>query len=146
MTRDKFNQLVDKHPRPREPFYERPFMSRRRFFQMTGAGLTAAFLPDRMNAQVVKKQGVTTQNRAKNVIFILLQGAISHTDTFDLKMANGVTPTNFAPATRSGMLFPMGLLPKIADQLPNLAVVRTVRSWALVHTLSQQWVQIGRNP
>ncbi len=128
------------------PFYKRPYLSRRAFFQLAGAGVTGAYLTDKLNAQVVQKQGVTTQNRAKNVIFILLQGAISHTDTFDLKMVNGVTPTNFAPATKNGVFFPAGLLPKIADQLPNLAIVRSVQSWALVHSLSQTWVQIGRNP
>src|SRR5260370_4064749 len=146
MTGEKFNQFVEKHPHPRVPFYKRPYLSRRAFFQLAGAGVTGAYLTDKLNAQVVQKQGVTTQNRAKNVIFILLQGAISHTDTFDLKMVNGVTPTNFAPATKNGVFFPAGLLPKIADQLPNLAIVRSVQSWALVHSLSQTWVQIGRNP
>ena len=34
----------------------------------------------------MKSTPVTTQNTAKNVIFILLAGAPSHTDTFDLKV------------------------------------------------------------
>jgi len=76
-----------------------------------------------------------TQNKAKNVIFILMTGAPSHTDTFDLKMVNGVTPTKFAPAVLNGMNWPTGLLPKIGGQLKNICVVRTLHSWALVHSL-----------
>ena len=46
----------------------------------------------------------------------------------------------------NGVAWPAGLLPKMATQLPNMAIVRSVRAWALVHSLSQTWVQIGRNP
>jgi hypothetical protein len=37
-------------------------------------------------------------------------------------------------------------MPKLADQLPNLAIVRSVKAWATGHSISQRWVQIGRNP
>ena len=47
--------------------------------------------------------GVTTKNTAQNVIFILLAGAPSHTDTFDLKMVAGVTPASFDPQTVNGI-------------------------------------------
>src|SRR5207247_2233104 len=51
------------------------------------------------------------------------------------------------PATLgNGLLWPTGLLPKLAQQINNIAVVRSMRSWALVHTLAQTWTQIGRNP
>src|SRR5207302_5563950 len=86
------------------------------------------------------------QNKAKNVIFILLAGAISHTDTFDLKVVNGVTPTNFDPTTVNGINWPMGLLPKTGALLSDLAIVRSMQAHALVHSLAQHWTQIGRNP
>jgi len=50
------------------------------------------------------------------------------------------------PATINGLAWPTGLLPKLAGQLPNIALVRSVQSWALVHSLAQTWAQIGRNP
>ena len=87
-----------------------------------------------------------TKNTAKNVIFILLAGAPSHTDTFDLKVVSGVTPASFNPDTINGTLFPTGLLPKLATHLGDFALVRSMQSHALVHSLSQTWVQIGRNP
>ena len=30
--------------------------------------------------------------------------------------------------------------------LPSIAIVRSMRAWALVHSLAQTWTQIGRNP
>jgi hypothetical protein len=94
----------------------------------------------------VTSAGVTTQNKAKNVIFILLSGAISHTDTFDLKVVNGVTPSNFTLTLTSGVNWPVELLPKMGGLLPNLVLVRSMQAHALVHTLAQHWTQIGRNP
>jgi hypothetical protein len=39
-------------------------------------------------------------------------------------------------------------MPKLAAHLQNndLAIVRSLQSWGLVHTLNQTWSQIGRNP
>src|SRR5262249_14208138 len=34
----------------------------------------------------------------------------------------------------------------LADQLPNMVLVRSVNAWALVHSIAQTWNQIGRNP
>lgn len=38
------------------------------------------------------------------------------------------------------------MFPKLAGQIDDIAVVRAARAWAAQHTLSQTWVQIGRNP
>jgi len=46
----------------------------------------------------------------------------------------------------NGINWPMGLLPKIGGQLPNMAIVRSMYAHALVHNLAQRWTQIGRNP
>ncbi|HLK48051.1 MAG TPA: DUF1501 domain-containing protein [Bryobacteraceae bacterium] len=146
--RDRVRRFFKRHPHHHLTFFQRPYVSRRQFFQIAGAGVTGSFLLPRLGQaqQPPTSQGVATQNTAKNVIFILLAGAISHTDTFDLKVVNGVTPTNFAPATVNGINWPMGLLPKIGALLPNLALVRSMQAHALVHTLAQHWTQIGRNP
>lgn len=149
---DRFDQFVKKHPHRHEWMLERPHVTRRRFFEVAGAALTGSYLalhPQYLRAQApvkITSQPVTTLNKAKNVVFVLLTGAPSHTDTFDLKVVNGVTPKEFAPATINGMNFPAGLLPNIAKKLPDLCVARSVRSWALVHNLAQTWNQIGRNP
>jgi hypothetical protein len=134
----------------RAAFFKRPDFGRRRFFEIAGAGLVASYVsinPDRAKAcSVQTSTPVTTQNKAKNVIFILLAGAPSHTDTFDLKVLNGTTPSKFAPNTMNGTAWPVGLLPQMASQLNNMVLVRSMNSHALVHSLAQQWTQIGRNP
>jgi hypothetical protein len=130
----------------RPAFYERPHWTRRRFFQLAG-GVTGSFLarPYAWGADG-KSAGATPKNTARNAIFILLAGAPSQTDTFDFKMVDGVTPASFAPDTVNGVVWPTGLLPKLGRQLADFAIVRSMRSHALVHLLSQTWVQIGRNP
>src|SRR5216683_638631 len=143
---EKFNRFMERHPHPHKVFFERPHWTRRQFFEIIGAGVTASYLVGRAPAAEIASQPVTTQNKARNVIFILMAGAPSHIDTFDFKMVDGVTPSNFNPTTISGLQWPTGILPKLADQIPNLAIVRSMRSHALAHALGQTWTQIGRNP
>ncbi len=145
---EKVQKFFERHPHQHRTFFDRPFVNRRQFFEILGAGVTGSFLLPRLaRAQTdASTAGVATKNTAKNVIFILLAGAISHTDTFDLKMVNGVTPTNFAPATVNGVDWPMGLLPKTGALLSDLAIVSSMQAHALVHSLAQHWTQIGRNP
>lgn len=145
---DQFQRFVTRFPHPNQPFFARPHWTRRQFFQILGSGVTASFLGQRYARAATLSSGgsVTPRNTAKNTIFILLAGAPSHIDTFDFKLVPGVTPDAFAPATIKGVTWPTGLLPKLADQLPNIAIVRSMRAWALVHSLAQTWTQIGRNP
>jgi hypothetical protein len=145
---EKFNRFVNKYPHDHKTFFNRPHISRRSFFQLAGAGLTASCLAvnSAKACTVQTSQTVTTHNTAKNVIFVLLAGAPSHTDTFDLKVLNGTTPSAMKPTMLNGVNWPMGILPQLGAHLPNLAIVRSVNAWALVHSLAQRWTQIGRNP
>src|ERR1051326_3162778 len=118
---ERLKKFFERHPHHHKTFFARPDISRRRFFEILGAGVTGSYLLPRLHAGDgdTSTAGVTTQNKAKNVIFILLTGAISHTDTFDLKMVNGVTPANFQPAIVNGLNWPTGLLPKMGGLLSN---------------------------
>jgi len=145
---EKFNRFVDRYPHPHRSFFNRPHLSRRGFFEIAGAGVAGSFLTAKAakGCTVQVSQPVTPQNKAKNVIFILLAGAPSHTDMFDLKVVNGTTPAAFNPTMVKGTNWPMGILPKLGAHLPNMAIVRSMNAWALVHSLAQEWTQIGRNP
>jgi hypothetical protein len=144
---DKFQKIIEKYPHPYRTFSNRPFFTRRKFFEVVGAGVTGSYLIGRAPAAVnITSQSVTTRNTAKNVIFILLAGAPSHVDTFDFKMVDGVTPAAAKPEMVNGILWPTGILPKLKNNLPDFALVRSMRAWALVHGLAQTWTQIGRNP
>ena len=146
--RDKFDKFVNQNPHPHLAYFNRPHLSRRRFFSVAGAGLAGSYLANRdLKACTVQTSfPVTPKNTAKNVIFVLLTGAPSHTDTFDLKVLNGTTPSTMAPTLINGVNWPVGLMPKMGQQLGKMALIRSVQSWALVHSLSQTWTQIGRNP
>ncbi|MBM3726131.1 MAG: DUF1501 domain-containing protein [Acidobacteria bacterium] len=142
-----FDRFIQRHPHPHRAIFEKPHLSRRRFFELAGAAVTGSWLAQPARAgDTVRELDVTTRDTARQVIFILLAGAPSHIDTFDLKMVNGVTPSRVNPATIGGLEWPTGILPKLAERLPDIAVIRSMRSWALVHSLAQQWSQIGRNP
>ncbi len=146
-AQEKFNQFVNRFPHARKPFFERPHLSRRELFQVLGAGVTASVLTGPVRGGVVVNSvPVKVQNTAKNVIFILMAGAPSHTDTFDLKAIDGTTPKEFNPTQIGDVLWPTGIMPKLADQLGDIAIVRSMRAWAAAHQIAQHWVQIGRNP
>lgn len=146
---EKFNQFTRKHPHAHTVLTQRSYLTRRSFFSLMG-GTVGGFLLDgrafSQNTGVVARGNPQLINKAQNVIFILLTGAISHTDTFDFKRVDGVTPSSFQPETINGIDWPVGLMPKIAQRLPDLAIVRSVRSWALQHNLGQAWTQIARSP
>jgi len=144
---EKINRWFKRYPWTNKTFFNRPHWTRRGFLQLAGAGLTGSALVSRYaKAADVSSDGVTTKNTAQNVIFILLAGAPSHSDTFDFKQIDGTTPTSFAPTMVNGRLWPAGLMPKLGQLTGDFAVVRSMRAHAVVHSLSQTWMQIGRNP
>jgi hypothetical protein len=121
-------------------------LGRRNFFKIAGAGVTGFFLSPLVKPATATA-GVTAKlnGTARNCILIMMRGAPSHTDMFDLKVG-AWTPADFTPTTYNGMLFPQGLLPGLAEQLNKLAIIRSVRAPALVHQLQETWVQIARSP
>lgn len=144
---EKFERFLKRQPYPYKPFFDRPHLTRRDFFSLMGAGVTASVLTGKLSAaEIAQAAPVPTKNTARNCIFILLAGAPSHTDTFDLKFVNGVTPERVAPAEINGILWPTGVLPNLANHIGKLAIVRSGQAWALVHSIAQTWTQIGRNP
>jgi uncharacterized protein (DUF1501 family) len=124
-----------------------PDLSRRGFLQIGATGLVASwFLRSPAAAWAAESAQVATRNTAKNVIFVFLPGAPSQVDTWDLK-EGAWTPSDFAPASFGGGLrFPAGLMPNLANRLSDVAIVRSMKSQALVHGLGQTWLQISRNP
>ena len=91
---DKHKKYLDRRPHAHRSFSQGVHFSRRQFFELIGAGVTASYLVGNVEAAETAAVQAVTRNTAKNVIFILMTGAPSQTDTFDLKMVNGVTPAS----------------------------------------------------
>ena len=123
--------------------------SRRRFLRVAGTSLVASYFADVLDPRLLLADstaaGVTLRNTAKSVIFIFTSGAVSQIDTFDLKEGSW-TPSDFAPTSYGDIRWPQGLLPKTAEHLSRLSLVRNGLAWAAVHQLGQTWAQIARNP
>ncbi|MFN3322885.1 MAG: DUF1501 domain-containing protein [Bryobacteraceae bacterium] len=146
-SNDKLQRFLARHPHDHTFFLRRPHWTRRRFFEVLGAGITGSFLVSRAPAHVVEtRANVRTINKARSVIFILLAGAPSHIDTFDFKETPDTPMDRLTPQQINGLVWPTGLLPKLGESLADLAIIRSMRAWALVHGLAQTWTQIGRNP
>jgi hypothetical protein len=95
--------------------------------------------------ETVAHAAASPKGTAKNIIFILMSGGPSHVDTFDLK-EGAWTPAFMEPESYGGVRWPRGIMPKLAERMDDIVLIRSVRSWAAVHQLSQTWIQIGRNP
>src|SRR5437762_11700183 len=123
-------------------------IDRRVFFKIAATGVAGYFMsPMDMCAQISYNGQTTILNTAKNCIFILLPGAPSQIDTFDLHVGSW-TPANFNPISINGIDWPGGLMTSLAGQLAlnNFSIIRSCQSSALVHNLLQNWNQIARNP
>lgn len=130
-------------------FWRRPHNSgRRMFFRHVASAVGGYFLlPGARPAETIAHASATPKGTARNCIFVLMSGGPSHVDTFDLK-EGAWTPAGFAPTSfnNNALRWPVGLMPNLSNQLDKIALVRSVRSWALVHVLARTWVMIGRNP
>lgn len=149
MTSKEFEKFLLENPGVCRPsYFRRPDWTRRNFFRMMGAGVAASYFAREAKADdtgVCKSQNVTPLNTAQNVIFILMAGAPSPWDTFDFKQ-NNVTPSQIDTQNMNGIQWPTGILPGLGGMLGDIAIVRSLQAHALVHSLGQTWVQIGRNP
>ena len=131
------------------PYLNGEGFSRRRFLRVAGTGLVASYFADVLDPQLLSAatvvNGATLKNTAKSCIFIFCSGAMSQTDMWDLKEGSW-TPPDLAPTSYGAIRWPQGLLPKTAEHLNKLSIVRCGLSWAAVHQLGQTWAQISRNP
>lgn len=132
-------------PNAGSQFWKRPTLGRRMFFRHAASAIGGYFLLPGRPMETIAKAAPALKNTAKQVIFVLMSGGPSQVDTFDFKEGawtpQGANPTSYGP-----IRWPQGWMPKLADQMGNLTMVRSLRAWALVHNAARTWIQIGRNP
>jgi hypothetical protein len=125
-------------------FLRRPELTRRLLFRHGGSALGGYFLMNYGGGEPARA-AVAPVNTARYCVFVNMQGGPSHSDLFDLK-EGAWTPAAFAPTNYGDIRWPQGLMPKLAEQIGSISLVRSMRSWTGVHSLGQSWMQIGRNP
>jgi hypothetical protein len=122
-----------------------PRIGRRMFFRHAAAAVGGYFFLPARPGETVARAAATPIGKARNVIFVFMNGAPSHTDTFDFKEGKW-TPAFMEPTSYGDLRFPRGLMPNLADTIQDLAFVRPMRAHATAHGLAQTWMQLGRNP
>lgn len=128
------------------PFWAKPQYGRRMWFQHALSAVGGYLLLPGRPGETVAHAAVKPRGTAKNVVFVMMVGAPSHTDTWDLKESNTFPTDQWKPTRYNGVLFPQGIMPKLASHFDSIALMRSTRTWANVHGLMQTWVQMGRNP
>ncbi len=104
----------------------------RALLPLVGTGLNAA-----------TDDKVKTRGSADCVIFLNLVGSPSQMDTFDVKEGSW-TPENLdVRTTKLGYKWPYGLLPKMAESLDDVVLVRSMAAWETLHNLAQYYQQVG---
>ena len=101
------------------PFWQKPQLSRRMAFRHMASAVGGYMLMPSRPMESVAQAAVKPKGTAKNCIFFMMQGAPSHSDTFDLKPENGMPTAQFNPTRYNGVLFPQGLMPKLAAQFQS---------------------------
>ena len=92
----------------------------------------------------VTQSSVRTQNSAKTVIFINMNGGPSHLDTFDLK--DGPWNPGDADITQSGNLaISRKYFPKLSGMTRDLLVLRSCASWEAAHERGQFYIQTAHS-
>ena len=121
-----------------------PLLARRKFWQLgavsiTGGTLLPLLRPPRMSAA----GRVEPRGSADCVIYLNLVGGPSQMDTFDFKEYKS-TPQDLDVRTHKlGIMWPYGLLPKIAEILDDAVITRSMAAWETFHNLAQYYLQVG---
>src|SRR5262250_1200050 len=118
--------------------------TRRDLLRYGGLGLAGATLgvtwPPKVRAAEIGNK-VVPRGNARNVVFYEISGAISHLDTFDFK-DNPAVPKDFeVRKLKTGIYFPVNFLPRIANIMERVAMVRSFVTHEEVHLRGQYYVQ-----
>lgn len=121
-----------------------PALNRRNLLRMgaltvAGYEMAEAFRPVNVYAQ----SRTRVRGSADAVIFLNMQGGPSQMDMFDIKHGKWAPENRDVRATKYGYEYPYGLMPKLAEQLGEIAVVRSAQAWETVHSRGQYYLQTG---
>ncbi len=121
-----------------------PTLTRRELFRsglVTVTGGTLAPMQRSLDASAGGRANI--RGGAECVVVLNLVGGPSQMDTFDVK-EHPTTPEDLdIRTTKLGPRWPYGLLPRTAEILDDLCVVRSMGAWETFHNLAQYNMQTG---
>lgn len=121
-----------------------PQLTRRSLLNLGALSIAGYDLADTVRPSNVQAQTrFTPRGSAETVIFLNLQGGPSQMDMFDVKFGKWAPENRDVRATPFGYQYPYGLMPKLAEHLGDLAVVRSAQAWETVHSRGQYYLQTG---
>lgn len=114
---------------------------RRRDFLSTAAGIAAFSAAIRRGDAQVTSRGARTRGSAQACIFINLNGAPSHLDTFDPKDAPWNPADIDLQTTTGGFTLSRTVFPEMSKIGRDLCVLRSMVSWEAAHERGQFYLQ-----
>jgi len=121
-------------------------LSRRQLFQLGGLTISGFGLVPFTQINVQAAAKVQPRGGADCVIFLNLQGGPSQMDTFDVKEGKWGPENRDIRTVKQGYQFPYGFLPRLANHLDDILVVRSMEAWETVHSRGQFYLQTGHAP
>ena len=120
-----------------------PLLTRRRFWQAGAVTVTGGTLLPFTPLRAMATGKVNQRGVADCVIFLNLVGGPSQMDTFDVK-EYAFTPQDLKIGPHKlGIKWSYGLLPKTAEVLEDVTIVRSMAAWETFHNLGQFYLQCG---
>ena len=107
----------------------------------SGAAGTGAFLAMAPKGEAQTSLNVKPRGTAKTCIFITLNGAPSHVDTFDPKDGPWNASDVKLQQHGGGVVLSQTLFPSFSQLTSDLLMVRSVTSWELAHDRGQFYTQ-----
>src|SRR5262249_39488918 len=118
-------------------------LSRREILQIGGVGVVgASLLPLFRSTKVLAQSTVTPLNTADACIFIALRGAISHMDTFSVKVGTW-TPGDWDVQASGDITLSNLLFPNLLGQANRFSIIHSMQPWVPVHAVGQYWNDVG---
>jgi hypothetical protein len=118
-----------------------PFTRRHFLFGAASAGLLSAH-PD---SAITTARNATVRNSARTCIFINLNGAPSHLDTFDLKDASWNPRDADIRDYPGGLRMSRRYFPRLSTMTQDLLVMRSCASWEAAHERGQFYMQTAHS-
>ncbi|SKA99580.1 Protein of unknown function [Prosthecobacter debontii] len=128
--------------------------SRRQFMLNTAkTALGVSVLPG-LSARMAAAEGAAVRTgpgtpgfgKAKHVIYLWMNGGMTHLDTFDPKTGSTKGPSDPIKAKAEGIDFLGGYLPKLAENANKLSIIRSMSSKTGVHESGTYIMKTGYEP